>query len=108
MLCPQCQSSGRATARIDGTKVILNFELMNMNPEEFAEYVEEHRMGSPLNPPQRVEVMSLQFSFSPPSGGVEGGFSLHHPVINPALLFHSFFTERKSGAMGAFLHKYTK
>lgn len=43
MLCPQCQSSGRATARIDGTKVILNFELMNMNPEEFAEYVEEHR-----------------------------------------------------------------
>ncbi len=43
MSCPQCQSSGRATARIDGTKVILNFELMNMNPEEFAEYVEEHR-----------------------------------------------------------------
>ena len=79
MLCPQCQSSGRATARIDGTKVILNFELMNMNPEEFTEYVEEHRMGSPPQSPQRVEVMSLQFSFSPPFGGVEGGLFFTPP-----------------------------
>ena len=108
MLCPQCQSSGRATARIDGTKVRIKMKNEERRVKNFTEYVEEHRMGSPPQSPQRVEVMSLQFSFFPPFGGVEGGFSLHHPVINPALLFHSFFTEKKSGAMGAFLHKYTK
>lgn len=75
MLCPQCQSSGRATARIDGTKVILNFELMNMNPEEFAEYVEEHRMrGPPSIPPKGGSHVIAIFVLSPFLGSRRGLF----------------------------------
>lgn len=76
MLCPQCQSSGRATARIDGTKVILNFELMNMNPGEFAEYVEEHRNegAPPLNPPKGWKSCHCNFRSLPLFGESKGAF----------------------------------